>query len=279
MSHIISNQISIVPKSNIEVLNQEIDDDEGLYRIRAGNRVHYVTIPGPGSPNPIFEQDTLCRPHLLVPALPPFPDADWTKMRLSRAQDGSVQSDISFEPLDKIECTWHPRQINILSLKRIKYHKQRIREVEYEGKTAISKIAILEWLIPQIEHETRMYEALTRLQSPDEDRMTPEVLGHLFEGGRNIGFLLEKIEGEYATLADLPKCEAALRRLHELGFVHGDANRYNFIVEQSTGNVKMIDFEHAEQYDEKKAKAELEELAAELTDDSGRGAPVTFMYR
>ncbi|KAG5806436.1 hypothetical protein H9Q74_007154 [Fusarium xylarioides] len=279
MSDIISNQIGIVPKSNIEVLNQEIDDDEGLYRIRAGNRVHYVTIPGPGSPNAIFEQDTLCRPYLLVPALPPFPDTDWTKMRLSRALDGSIQSDISFEPLDKIECTWHPRQIDILSLKRIKYHKQRIREVEYEGKTAISKIAILEWLIPQIEHETRMYEALTRLQSPDEDRMTPEVLGHLFEGGRNIGFLLEKIEGECAKLADLPKCEAALRRLHELGFVHGDANRYNFIVEQSTGNVKMIDFEHAEQYDEKKAKAELGELAAELTDDSGRGAPVTFVYR
>ncbi|KAF4493829.1 hypothetical protein FAGAP_10058 [Fusarium agapanthi] len=189
-------------------------------------------------------------PYLLVPELPPFPDTDWTKMRLTRAQDGSVQSDISFEPLDKIECTWHPRHIDILSLKRIKYHKQRIREVEYEGKTAISKIAILEWLIPQIEHETRMYEALTRLQSPDENKMTPEVLGHLFEGG----------------------CTS-------WKFVHGDANRYNFIVEQSTGNVKMIDFEHAEQYDERKAKAEIEELAAELTDDSGRGAPVTFVYR
>ncbi|EWY85601.1 hypothetical protein FOYG_12742 [Fusarium oxysporum NRRL 32931] len=279
MSDIISKQINIVPKSNIEVLNQEIDDDEGQYRIRAGNRVHYVTIPGHGSPNPIFKEDTLCRPYLLVPELPPFPDTNWTKMRLSPAEDGSVQSNISFEPLDKIKCTWHPRHIDILSLKRIKYHKQRIREVEYEGKTAISKIAILEWLIPQLEHETKMYEALTRLQSPDEDSMTPEVLGHLFEGGRNIGFLLEKIEGEYATLADLPKCEAALRRLHKLGFVHGDANRYNFIVERPTGNVKMIDFEHAKQYDEKKAKTEIEKLASELTDDSGRGAPVTFVYR
>lgn len=123
-----------------------------------------------------------------------------------------------------------------------------------------------------------MYESLTRLQSTDEARLTPEVLGHLFEGGRNVGLLLEKIEGDYATLADLPKCEAALRKLHKLGFVHGDANRYNFIVERSAGNVKMIDFEHAEQYDEEKANAEIQELASELTDDSGRGAPVTFVY-
>ncbi|KAF9771235.1 hypothetical protein IL306_011153 [Fusarium sp. DS 682] len=279
MSDTVSKKVNIVPKSEIEVLNQEIDDDEALYRIRAGDRVHYVTIPGHDSHDRLFNQDTLCRPYLLLPEFPPFPDTDWTKMRLYRGTDGSVQPDISFEPLDEIECTWHPRSIDILSLKRIKYHKQRIREVEFEGRTAISKIAVLQWLMPQVEHETRIYEALARLQSADEVKMTPEVLGHLVEGGRNIGFLLEKIEGDYATLADLPKCEAALRKLHKLGYVHGDANRYNFIVERSTGNVKMIDFEHAEQYDEKKAKDEIEELTSELTDESGRGAPVTFIYR
>ncbi|KAF4438259.1 hypothetical protein FACUT_5124 [Fusarium acutatum] len=271
-------KVNTVPKSDIEVLNQEIDEDEGQYRIRAGNRVHYVTIPGHASPNRIFDEDTLCRPYLLVPELPPFPDADWTKMRLSLGPDGSVQSDVSFEPLDKVESTWHPQHIDVLSLKRIKYHKQRVREVQYQGKTAITKIAVLQWLVPQLEHETRVYETLIKLQSTDEARLTPEVLAHLFEGGRNIGLLLEKIEGDYATPADLPKCEAALRKLHKLGFVHGDANRYNFIIERSTGNVKMIDFEHAEQYDDKKAKVEIEELASELTDDSGRGASVTFMY-
>ncbi|CVL04870.1 uncharacterized protein FMAN_12914 [Fusarium mangiferae] len=278
MSNDIINQFNTVSKSDIEVLNQEIDEDEGQYRIRAGNRIHYVTIPGYASPKRVFDKDTLCRPYLLVPELPPFPDADWTKMRLSLGPDGSVQSDISFEPLDEVQSTWHPRHIDVLSLKRIKYHKKRVTEVEYQGKTAISKIAVLQWLIPQLEHETRVYESLTKLQSTDEARLTPEVLGHLFEGGRNVGLLLEKIEGDYATLPDLPKCEAALRKLHKLGFVHGDANRYSFIIEKSAGNVKMIDFEHAEQYDEEKANAEIQELASELTDDSGRGAPVIFMY-
>ncbi|KAF5243797.1 hypothetical protein FANTH_7991 [Fusarium anthophilum] len=235
MSNPITKDIKTVPKSDIEVLNQEIDEDEGQSRIRAGNRVHYVTIPGHASPNRIFDEDTLCRPYLLVPKLPPFPDVDWTKMSLSLGPDGSVQSDILFEPLD-------------------------------------------EWLVPQVEHETRVYEALAKLQGSDEARLTPEVLGHLFEGRRNMGLLLEKIEGDCATPADLPKCETALRKLHKLGFIHGDANRYNFIIERSTGNVKMIDFEHAEKYDEKKAKAEIEELASELTDESGRGAPATFMY-
>ncbi|KAF5601682.1 uncharacterized protein FSUBG_8047 [Fusarium subglutinans] len=278
MSSPITKDINTVPQSDIEILNQEIDEDEGQYRIRAGNRVHYVTIPGHASPNPIFDEDTLCRPYLLVPKLPPFPDEDWTKMSLSLGPDGSVQSDISFEPLDEVKSTWHPQHIDVLLLKRIKYHKQRVREVEYQGKIAISKIAVLQWLVPQIEHETRVYQALAKLQGADEARLTPEVLGHLFEGGRNVGLLLEKIEGDYATPADLPKCEEALRKLHKLGFVHGDANRYNFIVERSTGNVKMIDFEHAKKYDEKKARAEIEELASELTDESGRGAPATFMY-
>ncbi|KAF5620116.1 hypothetical protein F52700_11436 [Fusarium sp. NRRL 52700] len=278
MSKPITKDINTVPKSDIEVLNQEIDEDEGQYRIRAGKRVHYLTIPGHASPSRIFDEATLCRPYLLVPKLPPFPAADWTKMRLSLGPDGSVQSDISFEPLDEVKSTWHPQHIDVLSLKRIKYHKQRVREVEYQGEIAISKIAVLQWLVPQVEHETKTYEALNKLQSPDEARLIPKVLGHLFEGGRNIGLLLEKIEGDYATLADLPKCQAALGKLHKLGFVHGDANRHNFIVERSTENVKMIDFEHAEEYDEKKAKAEIEGLASELTDESGRGAPATFMY-
>lgn len=86
---------------------------------------------------------------------------------------------------------------------------------------------------------------------------------------------MERFDGDYASLDDLPACEVALRRLHVMGLVHGDANRFNFVVDRSTGHVKMIDFEHAEPYDEERAQLELRELKTELSETTGRGAGVT----
>lgn len=46
-----------------------------------------------------------------------------------------------------------------------------------------------------------------------------------------MGILLEKIpSGRNAEPNDLGICEAALRRFHALGFVHGDCNKYNFVI-------------------------------------------------
>lgn len=263
----------MVPKADIEVLSQEISDDQGLYRIRAGKRVHYLTIPVYPD-NPIFDDDTMCRPYLLIPKLPPFPNSDWTKMQIFRGSDNDIQSITSCEPLNEVESSWHIRHIDVLSLKRISLYNGRVHEVDFEGRRAISKIASFEWWIPQIEHESWVYETLAKNRSecPDKPPIAPAFLGHLTEQGRTIGFLLEKAEGNFASLADLAKCEAALRRLHDIGFVHGDANRYNFLVDASTGDVKMIDFEHADVYDEEKARLELEELGAQLTEETGRGA-------
>lgn len=260
----------MVPKSDIEVLSQEIGDEHGPYRIRAGHRVHYLTIFV--QPTAVFNELTLCRPYLLIPELPPFPSTDWTLMTIRRGLDGKLQSFISFEPLDQVESSWHQRSVDVLSLKRLRYHKQRVHEVQFEGQAAISKIAILQWWMPQLEHETRVYEAITANQSLEQPPIAPGFLGHVTEQGRNTGFLLEKIDGQYATVANFPECEAALRRLHSMGFVHGDANRYNFIVERSSGNVRIIDFEHAEPYEETKAQLELEELKAQLDEEAGWGA-------
>lgn len=70
-----------------------------------------------------------------------------------------------------------------------------------------------------------------------------------------MGFLMEKVEGRFACSDDLAQCEALLRRLHglgDLGLVHRDVNRYNFIIEEGHGgSVRLVDFEHAKDYDEK----------------------------
>lgn len=55
----------IVHRSDLEVLSQLIDDDVGSYRIRAGRTVHYLTIAAD-----VFDEDTMCRPYLLILKLP-----------------------------------------------------------------------------------------------------------------------------------------------------------------------------------------------------------------
>ncbi|KAM5372148.1 hypothetical protein ACJZ2D_007681 [Fusarium nematophilum] len=197
-------------------------------------------------------------------------------MHLRRTSDGDLESSLSYDPLDGVNALWHPRQIDILSLKRLASYKGRVKEVEFEGKTALSKAAIFDWWIPQVEHETNIYEVISRNQDPEQP-IAPLFLGHLTEQGRPMGFLMEKIDGRAACLDDLPACEEVLRKLHRMGWIHGDTNRYNFLVDRATGQVKMIDFEHAEPYEEEKARQELEGLRAELTETTGRGTSVTVV--
>jgi hypothetical protein len=60
----------------MKVLSQEIDSDAARYRIQAGEQVRYVMISG--HPRLVFDEETLCRPDLLIPRLPPFPGGNWT---------------------------------------------------------------------------------------------------------------------------------------------------------------------------------------------------------
>jgi RIO-like serine/threonine protein kinase len=85
---------------------------------------------------------------------------------------------------------------------------------------------------------------------------------------------LEKIEGRPASFQDLSVCEAALGKLHELGLVHGDVNRYNFLVTEE--GVKLLDFKRLrEKASPELVSKELESLRAELS-TSQDAAEVSF---
>lgn len=127
--------------------------------------------------------------------------------------------------------------------------------------------------MPQLQNETVIYSIINENQPRGELPIAPTFLGHLTENGRVIGFLLEKAEGTSAAIEDLPKCEKVLGQLHDMGLIHGDVNRYNFIVNRSNGHVRMVDFEHAKPFDEEQARLELESLTSELVEDTGRGGP------
>ena len=94
------------------------------------------------------------------------------------------------------------------------------------------------------------------------------------ENGRVIGFLLEKIEGEVASIEELPACEKVLRRLHAMGLVHGDVYRHNFVVNRSVGGVCLVDFEHAREFNETQARMEIESLRDQLTEETRRRGTV-----
>lgn len=128
-----------------------------------------------------------------------------------------------------------------------------------------SKMARFPWKIQYVEAETRIYQLLQPLQ------ITPTFLGHIHEAGRVIGFLLEKVEGRPANSGDLEICKAALQRLHDLRILHGDCNRYNFIV-GADDKVTLIDFDNAKvDADAEMMEKEMAGLEEQLREETGRG--------
>ncbi|KAI0388419.1 alpha-galactosidase A [Xylariaceae sp. FL0594] len=257
MSTIAPDTTRVDRTGSMEVLSQEISDEEGIYRIRNGQQVYYLTIS-----TDVFDEDTMCRPYLLLPQLPSLSDMSSRKIKLDRNEDSSLAITACHDPLQEVTFIWHEKRIDVLSLPHIKRLRSGVFETLYEGRAAVAKIACFEWQIPSLTRETWAYYVLTTTQRPsDGPLIAPEFLGHLTENGRVMGFLMEKLEGRFAYSDDLTQCAALLKRLHglgDVGLVHGDVNRYNFIVEECCGGcVRLVDFEHAQDYDEKLAHAEL----------------------
>lgn len=161
--------------------------------------------------------------------------------------------------------------IDFLGLERTEYRSVMTQECKWKagsGASAermIAKMARFYWEIQYIEAETRMYHLL------EGQGITPRFLGHIHEAGRIIGFLLEKIpDGQHAGPADLGICEAALRRFHGLGFVHGDCNKYNFVI-RPNGEVVLIDFDKAKAcVDPAVMEEEMASLRDQLVEMTGR---------
>ncbi|KAJ5214997.1 hypothetical protein N7468_010676 [Penicillium chermesinum] len=252
------------------ILSMEVDDDDAFeseYRLRIGDSVTYLII----SPK-TFDRDTLSFPVQSLPSLPWH--EEWTVAHISRdGTSGDLKISLSDRTLAGVKCQWHHTLVNCLELEKTKLLTAMAFEAVSHSiipitsqlsKTVIAKIARFEWEIPRIERETRAYQLL------EDSELTPRFLGHVHENGRVIGFILEKIEGRPASTRDLSACETALEKLHDLGFLHGDVNRYSFLVTEE--GAKLLDFEHLQENASPDAmQNELESVRAELTDESGRG--------
>ncbi|KAH8812560.1 alpha-galactosidase A [Xylogone sp. PMI_703] len=257
------------------VLSMEVDGDtESEYRIQVNDQVKYVVVQ-PG----VYDFDEILSfPPALLENLPVFPPGDWTSMNVVRGADGTLTCSVSSKPLKAVTRIWHPKMIDVLWLKETGRFGARVRFVEWEGREVVAKIARFDFEIHLVENETRVYEKLEKdkIKHPNLAAISPAFLGHLTEDGRVMGMLIEKLEGRRACVEDISACEDIVRRVHTLGIVHGDLNRYNFIVNEEKRAVHLIDFENAKAYSDIKAKEEIDSLKDQLVEDTGRGGPGEF---
>ena len=260
------------------ILSMEVcSRDDSDYRILIEGQVKYLTI-APGT----YDRETLSMPLSSLPSLPK--EGNWNMAHISRDPATSeLKTALQSKALAGVRDsdTWHPTSVNCLEVSRIRQLTGATFEASCPSLNplgsstsvteVIAKIARFEWEIPRIEQETRAYKIL------ENTGIAPRFLGHIHEHGRVMGFVLEKVEGRPATIEDLSRCESVLQRLHDHGLVHGDINKYSFIVQDDT--VRLIDFEKCRfcPGDTESMQSEMKSLCGQLMEDSGRRGGFRFV--
>jgi hypothetical protein len=166
-----------------------------------------------------------------------------------------------------VKNCWHHTYVDFNDIVLGKVLKPGIRELTCAqlDTVAVTKFARFEWEIQYTDNETTAYEWI------EGKIIGPRFLGHLTEGSRVIGFLLERItDARYADSTDFAACERSLQGLHQLGILHGDVNRFNFLMKGS--EALLIDFDTARKCEDLEALCrEIKALPAALEDEPGRG--------
>lgn len=250
----------------VQLLQASVDeDDESHFRfLIEGKFVKYVTVAVG-----LYAADDMCFAPALIPLLPPFPYGDWNDGYVARNPENGQPyfARAIKKQLPSVKSAWHPTHVDHLELALGK----KLRSGIYEATsprfrfTVVAKFARFAWEIDALENECMAYQWI------EGQSIGPKFLGHLTEDGRVIGFLMEMIaNARHATEDDLGLCQKTLAKLHQLGIVHGDVNKHNFLI--GDGHATLIDFECARKSEDKRAfKEEMRSLLEQLSDTSGKG--------
>ncbi|TGJ83157.1 hypothetical protein E0Z10_g5617 [Xylaria hypoxylon] len=260
--------MAVNTNTNIQILASLVDingKDEDKYRMLLdGKHVKYITVK-PG----VFPKNHRTFATGLIEILPPFPPGDWNEGLISNhlLTERPVFSRTTKSNLAGVENLWHYTEIDHLELKKVDCMRQHIHLVTHPlfNSPVVAKFIEFPWQTPDFEVETTVYEWIAGQE------IGPEFLGHIMEAGRCIGFIVEYIDGaRTAEPADLLACQSALAKLHSVGIIHNDINKYNFLVRDE--KAILIDFESAEKCgEEEKLISEFLRLEHSLNDTSGSG--------
>lgn len=250
---------------DLKILHMSVDDggDESFYRVLVdGKHFKYISID-----SGVYDIGDMTFVPALLPQLPQLPSGEWNLGHIAKGENGSPYFEWTVQkPFPSIQHTWHPVRVDYLSLSMGGMLFSNVYEATTPAFSdpVVVKFARFPFEVDYYNQETQAY---SWIKGHD---IGPEFLGHVTEGERVIGFLLQKVPGHHAGPADLPLCCAAVSRLHALGIHHGDLNKHNFMV-QST-RAYLLDFESARKTDDlQELRLEMEGLEEKLCSNSRAG--------
>lgn len=205
---------------------------------------------------------------------------DWKTLTIHPCGSGVRVEQDAFKPhgLTPPRIVGNYPYFDILELQVVRFLNFRVYCVLQDGKECIMKIARFGFELRWIAQEVKAYHALACRGSS----LTPRMLGYVYEETRDrvVGFLIEKVSGRCAGIADLERCHEAMRELHAMDIVHGDNSRYNIRITDK--RVKFIDLEDScvgpiddrDRWNQMKMD-EMQRLPDQLAEETGRGRPLT----
>ncbi|KAF9887791.1 hypothetical protein FE257_009597 [Aspergillus nanangensis] len=203
----------------------------------------------------------------------------WNTLTVSKNETETRSEQDLFQPqaLPKHHIFGDYGLSDILELQVQRDLNSRVFMVKQGERQCFLKIARFEFELNWLAQEIKAYHLLMEHNA----KLPPKFLGYVYEETehRVIGFLFEEILGRYPGIEDLGMCQSTLHQLHRLGIAHGDVNKHNMLITEE--GVKLIDFEdsYVDTADKEKAcekmSEEIQGLARELVDNSGRGRPWT----
>ncbi|KAA8642594.1 uncharacterized protein ATNIH1004_011539 [Aspergillus tanneri] len=225
--------------NNEELLSLDLEENDFLYRIRRNSRIVYVSI---------LDEDILppdCRTdgYRVISKLRKIPrwEDKWKTLTVRRSFQGIESTPDEFSPhgldLGQINI---PSTIfvNLLDLTTISRISDRISRVRCGDGTWILKVARFKHEIPALQREVSVYSTLTLSGFPH----APRFIGFVYEEtkARIVGFLMEEISGKPPDIQNLKDCTEAVHLLHTFGIIHGDLNKYNFLITEHGVKVLIL---------------------------------------